>query len=275
MCVGAATQAEAPYLAGSKSEKMGCMTDDVRLHREWLLSHIDLPKAGLIVDLGCGTGEDVIVLADHRPGATNRFVGLDASEKNLAVAREAASGDSRIDFRQYRIEGSLPFPDASVDAVYSNNFVECLPDPSEFAREIARVLLPGGSLVIAYWDWDSQAFDGTDKALIRRLVHAYSDWQQAWMAYADGWMGRRLWGTFKFAGFFQGTVHARVLTNTVYAEPWYGYARAHDFSYLVEKGVASAEDYRQFIGGLEDLQEQGRYFYSITGYPYVGRRLGA
>lgn len=58
-------------------------------------------------------------------------------------------------------------------------------------------------------------------------------------------------------------------------EPWYGYARAHDFSFLVEKRVVSPEDYRRFIGGLENLQEQGRYFYSITGYAYVGRLLCA
>lgn len=51
-------------------------------------------------------------------------------------------------------------------------------------REAVRVLRRGGQLVVGHWDWDSQLFDGSDWALVRRLVHASADWQQAWMAHA-------------------------------------------------------------------------------------------
>jgi SAM-dependent methyltransferase len=168
--------------------------------------------------------------------------------------------------------GPLPFDDATYDVVYSSNLLECLGNRTAFVREVARILRPGKTVVVAHWDWDSQLFDGTDKALVRRLVHAFADWQQDWMDNADGWMGRRLWGLFNGTGLFDGEVHARVLINTSYAPLSYGRARAQDFRGLVERGMVAPEDYERFIGDQEMLDAQGAYFYSVTGYVYVGRR---
>lgn len=92
------------------------------------------------------------------------------------------------------------------------------------------------------------------------------------MEHSDGWMGRRLWGTFNSAGVFNGTVHARVLVNTVHAEPCFGHRNAAAFESLVKRGLASAEDYAQFSAEQRRLHAEGRYFYSITGYAYVGTR---
>lgn len=51
---------------------------------------------------------------------------------------------------------------------------------------------------------------------MRKIVHAFADWQQAWMDSADGWMGRRLWDLFNSNGLFDGGVYAHVMTETVY-----------------------------------------------------------
>jgi SAM-dependent methyltransferase len=251
------------------------MPQDVASHREWLLSLVPTPETGLWVDLGCGSGADAIKVGARHPQCELRIVGLDSSAKSIASALAAAEDDRRLEFRRHDLNTALPFDTATIDVAYSHNLIECLGDGAAFAREVARILRPGGCMVMAHWDWDSQLFDGTDKALIRRLVHAYADWQQAWMEYADGWMGRRLWGTFNSTGLFTGAVHARVLTNTVYSQPWFGYARAQDFSALVRRGLAAAEDYNRFVGEQEALSAQGRYFYSITGFAYVAQLLAA
>jgi len=54
--------------------------------------------------------------------------------------------------------------------------------------------------------------------------------------------------------------------------PWYGHARVQDFARLVKRGLASEDDFRRVVADLEALDRAGRYFYSITGYAFVGRR---
>jgi SAM-dependent methyltransferase len=250
------------------------LPDDLRAHQDWLLGFVDLPRGGTVVDLGCGKGADLLALAARHPDSAARFIGLDASESGVAAAAERAAHDPRIAVHHHRLGGGrVPLADGSVDAAYSHNLLECLGDRTAFAREVGRILRPGGVAVMAHWDFDSQVIDGTDRAAIRRLVHAFADWQQPWMEHADGWMGRRLWGVFAPTGRFDGAVHARVLTNTRFAAPWYGHARVQDLGSLVRRGLASAEDVARVVADLEALDGAGRYFYSITGYVYVGRRV--
>jgi SAM-dependent methyltransferase len=51
-------------------------------------------------------------------------------------------------------------------------------DRAAWVREVARVLRPDGRLVCGHWDWDSQLREADDKALVRRVVHAFADWKQ-------------------------------------------------------------------------------------------------
>jgi hypothetical protein len=241
-------------------------------HRAWLVSLTAVADGGTVVDLGCGSGEDLLLLAERHPTAAH-LIGVDASETSLAAAANVAVADRRLTFRRAALDEGLPFDDGTVDVVYSHNLLECLRDPDAFAREVARVLRPGGQVVVAHWDWESQLFDGSDTARVRRLVTAYADWQQAWMANADGWMGRRLWGVFNGTQCFTGDIHARVLTNTEFRAPWFGHENAHLFRSLVKRGLCSPDDCELFLDEQRELDARGRYFYSITGYAYVGRRV--
>ena len=243
---------------------------DRAAHRRWLVSLTALPAHGVVVDLGCGRGEDLALLAQQHPSAA-RLLGLDAAPDAVRAARTAAT-DGRVEVREAALDGGLPLGDASVDLVYSHNLLECLPDPPAFAHEVARVLRPGGQAVVAHWDWDTQVFGGSDKARVRRLVAAYADWQQGWMAHADGWMGRRLWGVFHAVPELAGTVHARTLTNTTYEAGAFGYENAQAFRSLARRGLVAADDCEHFLAEQAAMHARGEYFYSITGYAYVGRR---
>jgi tRNA1(Val) A37 N6-methylase TrmN6 len=66
------------------------LPQDVRAHRDWLLSLAPAPRDGIWVDLGCGVGADALVVAARYPQRRFRIVGLNASAKNIEVA--AASG---------------------------------------------------------------------------------------------------------------------------------------------------------------------------------------
>ncbi len=248
---------------------------DRSAHRAWLVGLTGALDEGVVVDLGCGRGEDLCLLAARHAGAGVRLVGLDASPNAVAAASAALQTDPRAAVRCAPLDRRLPFDDASVDVAYSHNLLECLPDAAGFAREVARVLRPGGRLVAGHWDWDSQIFDGSDKVLVRRLVHTFADWQQAWMPHADGWMGRRLWGVFQEGGLLDGTLQTRVLTNTAYEPGCFGYENAHALGALARRGLVPAEDLERFLADQVALATAGRYFYGITGFAYVGQRAAA
>ena len=245
--------------------------DGLRL-RDWLYGLLDWPGINAVLDIGCGTGSDLQSLASLAPEDA-RLVGIDSSATAIEAACAATAGDARFEWHPHDVSAGLPFAGGVFDALFSLNLLECLPDKAALLREMHRVLRPDAQVVCAHWDWDTQTLDGADKALIRRIVQAFSDWQQAWMAASDGWMGRRLWPTFQGSGLFAGRIETYTLTNTVYAPNWVGYEQVQAFGGLARRGLISPDDYARFRDDIAAQAARGEYFYSITLYVYVGQRL--
>lgn len=246
---------------------------DIPSLRQQVRSFLKLGPGSVILDVGCGRGEDLIAVAGEQPTEELTLVGIDVSETSIAAARMASAADHRISFVVQDICEGLPFEDGSFDFVLSTNTLEAIPDKAAALKEMHRVLRPGGTLVVAHFDWDSQLFDGFEKSAVRGLVHAYADWKQAWMADSDAWMGRRLWRTINASGLFNGTVHPLTLLNTSYTPGAYGWEQAQSFRGLVKRGLAQRQWLERFLQDLEDLHRRGEYFYSITMFVYVGEAL--
>lgn len=238
--------------------------------REYVYSLIDLEGVHSVLDLGCGKGYDLRRIGEMI-GPDARLVGVDALEKNEAVWAELG-GDPRFELQVADVSKGVPFADGEFDLVYSRDMLECIPDKDALIREVHRVLRPGGQVVFVHWDWDSQAIDGPDKDLVRRMVHTFGDWQQKWMADVDSWMGRRLWRTFNRSGLFEGKVYPYVVTETEFAPGQRGYGTIEHFSALVRRGMISQEEFDRFLADIESLADRGEYFYAVTTYVYVGRR---
>ena len=98
----------------------------------------------LLVDLGTGTGRMLELLA---PQAT-RAVGIDSSHDMLAIARSRLEGMSQVQVRHGDIL-SLPLHSGSADLIILHQVLHFLDDPSAALAEAARVLKPGGRLLIA------------------------------------------------------------------------------------------------------------------------------
>ena len=102
-----------------------------------------------VLDLGSGAGIDLL-LAARKVGPTGRVIGVDMTDEMIAKAREniADAGLGNIEVRKGVIE-ELPVEDASVDWVMSNCVICLSPDKPRVFAEIARVLRPGGRMVIS------------------------------------------------------------------------------------------------------------------------------
>src|SRR6266702_3653759 len=103
-----------------------------------------------VLDVGCGTGT-LAIEVQSRVGTAGRVAGVDPGTEQIARARaKAARRNVPIDFQIGVIE-QLAFPDQSFDVVLSTLMVHHLPASlkRQGLAEIARVLKPGGRLVIA------------------------------------------------------------------------------------------------------------------------------
>lgn len=92
---------------------------------------------GRVLDLGCGTAYGSAELAAHEA----RVIGMDRVTP-AAEARRSAARFVRGELR------GLPFASASFDLVVSFQVIEHLLDPTEYLREITRVLRPAGTLLL-------------------------------------------------------------------------------------------------------------------------------
>ena len=110
-------------------------------HLQGLLSLID--DRWVIADLGCGTGRTSETLAPF----VSRIIAIDASEEMLAAARERLAAHANVDLRQGALE-AVPLPNASVDAAHIGMVLHHVADPGKVLHEAARVLKPGGRLLI-------------------------------------------------------------------------------------------------------------------------------
>jgi SAM-dependent methyltransferase len=108
-----------------------------------------LRRARSAVDLGTGGGEVLATLADTFPG---RMVATEAYPPNWAVARDrlGPAGASVVAYAADEVASVLPFRDASFDAVLDRH-------EAYDAREVARVLTPGGVFLTQQVDGRSHA----------------------------------------------------------------------------------------------------------------------
>jgi malonyl-CoA O-methyltransferase len=122
--------------------------------REGLLSRLDplLIEAKSVVDLGAATGST-------NRGLLKRFraahvISLDLAHNMLVKARAKKSWLSKTSFAQADAQ-ALPFPDESIDVVFSNLLLPWLNEPERVFSEIARVLRKGGVFAFATLGPDS------------------------------------------------------------------------------------------------------------------------
>jgi ubiquinone/menaquinone biosynthesis C-methylase UbiE len=117
--------------------------------RDRILRLARLRPGEAVLDVGCGTGT-LAIAAKRQVGAAGTVCGIDASPEMLArAARKSRRAGMAVAFTEAPAQ-ALPFPDATFDAVMTTVMLHHLPRPAraECAREIRRVLKPGGRVLV-------------------------------------------------------------------------------------------------------------------------------
>ena len=143
---------------------------------------------GTILEVGVGTG---ISLADY--SADNRIVGVDLSEQMLQKAKARVSQLALTHVVRLEVMDAehLSFPDDSFDVVVATYVVSTCPNPEAALDEFARVVKPGGEIVLANRVGAEGGVRRSVEEMLRPVV-CWLGWRLdfPWNRFAD-WVARR------------------------------------------------------------------------------------
>jgi SAM-dependent methyltransferase len=110
------------------------------------------PEAGdRVLELACGPGGAGLAVAQRlAPDGDVVLSDVAVEMTSVAAARAAALGLSNVSTRQLDLE-RIEEPDASYDVVLCREGLMFAPDPARAAREISRILRPGGRVALTTW----------------------------------------------------------------------------------------------------------------------------
>lgn len=120
-----------------------------------------------ILEIGVGTG----LVLSHYP-RRSRVTGIDISEHMIARAREKVVRQKLFHIRQLQVMDAhaLTFEDQSFDAVCLPFVITLIPEPERALDECARVLRPGGEIILASKLGDSAGLQGAIEEAVAPLA---------------------------------------------------------------------------------------------------------
>lgn len=241
--------------------------DGIRELKEKGFQALSAKKGEIILDLGCGTGEDVVVFA-KKVGQTGKVVGTDCSEVMIRTAQSRQSDDQLSTEYVVSDAHALKFADNSFNAVWCDRILQHVEDPFSAIKEIYRVLIPGGRAVLMDADWGTLVIDHPDRSVTRTLVNMFCD------AIKNGWMGRQLYRLCQearlnaytpFTSTVVGTDIKPLLNQVGFGEM----ARAAFRNGLLAQPVVD-----EWINAVELANEQGGCVFSLTLFGVMAEKPG-
>lgn len=140
------------YLHGFATDEQQRLIQQARYWRHTLIRPgLDYKPGDRVLDVGCGVGAVLRVLAAEFPGI--RCSGIDLEPRQIEFARRYLAAEKVEADLRVGNAAALPWGDGAFDHVYMMWFLEHLRDPVPVLREARRVLRPRGTIALVETDY--------------------------------------------------------------------------------------------------------------------------
>ena len=225
------------------------------------LDALDLGVGDRVLDLGCGPGADLTALAT-RVGPSGGAVGLDRATAMARAARTAAPGATVV----VGDGQALPFASSIFAGGWARAVLVHTPSPAAAVAELARVVRPGGPVVVSEPDHGSHLV-ATDEIDVFERVRAHRR-----TTFRHPLVGRDLPALAVGAGL---EVVGRWLTPIEHRSLATARAAGGPFDRAVEAaveaGAVSAEEGRRYLASLEERDALGAFVFAALAVTVVAR----
>jgi ubiquinone/menaquinone biosynthesis C-methylase UbiE len=198
------------YVHGYSVSESIRLTDQATALAGLLHAGTRYPAGSRVLEAGCGTGAQTVILAVGSPAA--EFTSIDVSARSLAeAAREVRlAGCGNVRLLQADIF-DLPFQPSSFDHVFACFVLEHLSEPASALQALMAALRPGGSITVIEGDHGSAYFHPASEHA-SKAIQCLIELQER--AGGDARIGRRLYPLLVQAGFR----HVQVSPRMVYVD---------------------------------------------------------
>ena len=258
------TERESERLSDQAETLTGLLHDDTRY-----------PAGSRVLEAGCGTGAQTVILAQNSPEAQVTSVDISEISLDAAKKRVQAEGITNVTFEAGDIF-NLPYAPGSFDHIFLCFVLEHLAEPHRALERLRPLLREGGTITVIEGDHGSAYFH-PDSNYARRAIGCLVDLQRE--IGGNALIGRELYPLVAGAGYRDVRVSPRMIyVDASRPDLAHGFTRL-TFTAMVEgvgddavnRGMMSREDWEQ---GIRDLyrtsQSDGVFCY--TFFKAVGRK---
>ena len=234
-------------------------TPEIVNQRLRTLAALALAHGESVLDAGCGTG--LLLEQEARVvGCEGRAEGVDFSDAMLAYARGRCAELEQVKLQQGNIE-TLPFEDASFDAVSCTQTLLYVEDMEQALREIYRVLKPRGRIAIIETDWSGAIINSLDQVMTRRIFDAWD------LAVVNPNLPRRLGAILRRIDFGAQRVEAIPVLNASYSEHSFSANMLQNFAdAAVKQNVITKAESEAWREGVDSLIQRDEYFFCVNRF---------
>jgi SAM-dependent methyltransferase len=195
------------YVHGYSEREAERLGDQARTLTSLLHSDTRYPAGSRVLEAGCGTGAQTVILARNSPEAAITSIDISSDSLRRAEARVRAEGITNVAFKAGDLF-SLPFAPESFDHIFVCFVLEHLADPGRALEALRPLLRPGGTITVIEGDHGSAYFhpkSAVADAAIRRLVELQRE------AGGNALIGRELYPLLVSAGYADVHVSPRMV----------------------------------------------------------------